>query len=113
MELLRERRDMNRGLGDALAQAFDVAATTAIFFFFGWLLDRWLGTKPLFMITLSLLCLIGKLYLMLTTYNEKMKRLEAERTETIRAQTQGRTQAKTATQTQTQTQGRTRSGEAR
>jgi hypothetical protein len=109
MELLRERRDMNRGLGDALAQAFDVAATTAIFFFFGWLLDRWLGTKPLFMITLSLLCLIGKLYLMLTTYNEKMKRLETERTETIRAQTQ----AKTATQTQTRTQGRTRSGEAR
>jgi len=87
MELLRERRDMNRGLGDALAQAFDVAATTAIFFFFGWLLDRWLGTAPIFMITLTLLCLIGKSYLMLTAYNEKMKRLEAERTETIRSQT--------------------------
>jgi F0F1-type ATP synthase assembly protein I len=109
MDLLRERRETNRGLGDALAQAFDVAATTAIFFFFGWLLDRWLGTKPLFMIMLTLLCLIAKLYLMLTTYNEKMKRLEAERTETVRAQAQGRSQAKTATQARS----RTRSGEAR
>jgi F0F1-type ATP synthase assembly protein I len=81
MDLLRERRELNRGLGDSLAQAFDVAGTTAIFFVFGWLLDRWLGTKPLFMITLTLLCLVGKIILMLATYNEKMKRLEAERRE--------------------------------
>jgi len=81
MDLLRERRDLNRGLGDALAQAFDVAGTTAIFFVFGWLLDRWLGTKPLFMIVLTLFCLIGKTVLMLYTYNDRMKRLEAERQE--------------------------------
>jgi F0F1-type ATP synthase assembly protein I len=81
MDLLRERRELNRGLGDALAQAFDVAGTTAIFFFFGWLLDRWLGTKPLFMIGLTLFCLISKLVLMLYTYNDRMKRLETERRE--------------------------------
>jgi F0F1-type ATP synthase assembly protein I len=81
MDLLRERRELNRGLGDALAQAFDVAGTTAIFFFFGWLLDHWLGTKHLFMIGLTLLCLIGKIVLMLYTYNDKMKHLEAERAE--------------------------------
>ena len=81
MDQLRERRELNRGLGDALAQAVDVAGTTAIFFFFGWLLDRWLGTKPLFMIVLTLFCLIGKIVLMLYSYNDKMKRLEAERQE--------------------------------
>jgi F0F1-type ATP synthase assembly protein I len=79
MDLLRERRELNQGFGDALAQAFEVVATTAIFFFLGWLLDRWLGTSPVFMITLSLVCLVGKLYLMLVAYNEKMKRLEGER----------------------------------
>jgi F0F1-type ATP synthase assembly protein I len=79
MDLLRERRELNQGFGDALAQAFEVVATTAIFFFLGWLLDRWLGTAPVFMIVLSLTCLVAKLYLMLVAYNEKMKRLEAER----------------------------------
>ncbi len=88
MDLLRERRDLNRGLGDALAQAFDVAGTTAIFFFLGWLLDRWLGTKPVFMITLTLLCLVAKIILMLATYNEKMKRLEAERRDRVTAGSQ-------------------------
>jgi F0F1-type ATP synthase assembly protein I len=79
MDQLRERRELNQGFGDSLAQAFEVVATTAIFFFIGWLIDRWLGTAPVFMIVLSLVCLVGKLYLMLVAYNEKMKRLEAER----------------------------------
>jgi hypothetical protein len=43
------------------------------------LVDRWLGTAPVFMIVLSLFCFVGKSYLLLVTYNEKMKRLEAER----------------------------------
>ena len=79
MDRLRERRELNQGFGDSLAQAFEVAATTAIFFFFGWLLDRWLGTAPVFMIALTMFCLVGKSYLLLVAYNEKMKRLEAER----------------------------------
>ncbi len=79
MDLLRERQELNRGLGDALAQAFEIAGTTAVFFFLGWLLDHWLGTKPAFMIGLTLLCLIGKTILMMASYNERMKRHEAER----------------------------------
>ena len=31
MDLLRERRELNQGLGDALATAFEFAATTGIF----------------------------------------------------------------------------------
>ena len=79
MDLLRERRELNQGLGDALATAFEIAATTAIFLGLGWLLDRWLGTAPIFMASLALCCIIGKSILLIAAYNEKMKRLEAER----------------------------------
>ena len=50
----------------------------------GWLLDRWLGTAPWFMVGLALFCLIGKSILLMATYNEKMKRHEAERVERLR-----------------------------
>ena len=84
MDLLRERRELNQGLGDAFATAFEFAAVTAIFLGIGWLLDRWLGTAPWFMVGLTLFCLIGKSILLLATYNEKMKRHEAERSERLR-----------------------------
>ena len=84
MDLLRERRELNQGLGDAFATAFEFAAVTAIFLGIGWLLDRWLGTAPWFMVGLALFCLIGKSILLLATYNEKMKRHEAERAERLR-----------------------------
>ena len=84
MDLLRERRELNQGLGDAFATAFEFAAVTAIFLGFGWLLDRWLGTAPWFMVGLALFCLIGKSILLMATYNEKMKRHEAERVERLR-----------------------------
>ncbi len=84
MDLLRERRELNQGLGDAFATAFEFAAVTAIFLGIGWLLDRWLGTAPWFMVGLTLFCLIGKSILLMATYNEKMKRHEAERVERLR-----------------------------
>jgi F0F1-type ATP synthase assembly protein I len=84
MDLLRERRELNQGLGDAFATAFEFAAVTAIFLGIGWLLDRWLGTAPWFMVGLTLFCLVGKSILLMATYNEKMKRHEAERVERLR-----------------------------
>jgi hypothetical protein len=55
---LRDRheltRETHRGFGDALAQAFELALTPAIFGAAGWLLDRWLGTWPVFALTLFL-----------------------------------------------------------
>jgi F0F1-type ATP synthase assembly protein I len=86
MDLLRERRELNQGLGDAFATAFELAATTGIFLGLGWLLDRWLGTAPLFMVALTLFCIIGKSVLLLATYNERMKRHEAERLQRSRGQ---------------------------
>lgn len=84
MDLLRQRRELNQGWGDAFATSFEFAATTAIFLFLGWLLDRWLGTAPAFMVALTLFCVVGKSILLAATYNEKMKRLEAERVERAR-----------------------------
>jgi F0F1-type ATP synthase assembly protein I len=84
MDLLRQRRELNQGWGDAFATSFEFAATTAIFLFLGWLLDRWLGTAPVFMVALALFCIVGKSILLAATYNEKMKRLEAERLERAR-----------------------------
>jgi F0F1-type ATP synthase assembly protein I len=45
---LQAKRELNAGFGDALARAFELVATPGIFGFLGWLLDRKLGTTPLF-----------------------------------------------------------------
>ena len=84
MDLLRQRRELNQGLGDALATSFEFAATTAIFLGLGWLLDRWLRTAPIFMVALAIFCIIGKSIMLAATYNEKMKRMEADRSERAR-----------------------------
>ena len=52
------KQEMNRGFGDALATAFELALTPAIMALIGWQLDRWLGTGPflflfLFVFTVS------------------------------------------------------------
>jgi F0F1-type ATP synthase assembly protein I len=84
MDLLRQRRELNQGPGDAFAAAFELAATTAVFLGLGWLIDRWLGTAPLFMVALTLFCIVGKSIVLLAAYNEKMKRIEGERRERAR-----------------------------
>jgi F0F1-type ATP synthase assembly protein I len=45
---LQAKRELNAGFGDALARAFELVATPGVFGFLGWLLDRKLGTTPLF-----------------------------------------------------------------
>jgi F0F1-type ATP synthase assembly protein I len=45
---LRDKRDLNNGFGDAMARAVELVVTPGIFGFLGWLLDRKLGTTPLF-----------------------------------------------------------------
>ena len=47
---LRDRQAMYNGFGDALARAFELVLTPAVFGFFGWLLDRWLETAPWMMV---------------------------------------------------------------
>jgi len=49
---LRERRELNNGFGNALARAVELTVSPVIFGLLGFLLDRWLGTRPLFMVAL-------------------------------------------------------------
>jgi F0F1-type ATP synthase assembly protein I len=68
-----DRRELNNGFGDALSRAFDLAVTPLVFGFFGWLLDRWLGTTPLFMLVLGLTTLTYMFWKMWSQYDAKMR----------------------------------------
>lgn len=64
---------------DALARGLDFAFVTLGFFGVGFVLDRWLGTTPLFMILLVVIALVGLFARIWYQYEASMRRLEAER----------------------------------
>jgi F0F1-type ATP synthase assembly protein I len=74
---LRDKRELNRGMGQALSQAFEFAATSAIFGLIGWWIDRRLGTQPLFIIVLTVACLVGQFAKVWYAYNAEMDRHDA------------------------------------
>ncbi len=57
----------------------DLALTLGAFLVLGWLLDRWVGTTPLFTISLTVLAAAGQFIRMKYVYDAEMERLEAER----------------------------------
>lgn len=67
--------------GDALAAAFELVATPALFAFFGWRIDRWLGTSPAFILVLTILTAAYSVYRLLAQYNREMSAHEAARRE--------------------------------
>ncbi len=75
---LSARRDLNNGFGDALSRAFEFAATPAIFGGFGYLIDQWLDTTPIFMIVLGAWAVVGSTVLWWYRYDARMKQIEAE-----------------------------------
>lgn len=66
---------------DNIGRGMDLALVTLVFLGIGYVLDRWLGTRPLFMITLFLLAAVGQFVKLWFGYEAKMKLLEAERAE--------------------------------
>ena len=50
---------MNRGFGEALAQAFEFAAIPVLFAALGWWLDDRLGTSPAFLVGLAVFGFVG------------------------------------------------------
>jgi F0F1-type ATP synthase assembly protein I len=72
-----ERRSLNNAFGEALAYAFEFAATAALFAGLGWLLDRWLGTEPVLMVTLAAFGFVGVCLRTVYRYKEKVE-LEEE-----------------------------------
>lgn len=77
MDLL-ERRELNNGFGAALSRAFELAVTPALFAGLGWLIDRRLGTGPLFLVLAFLFAVAGVGYITWFRYDEEMKAQEAD-----------------------------------
>jgi F0F1-type ATP synthase assembly protein I len=75
---LRTKRELNRGSAGALSAGFELAAVTAIFAGGGWLIDRWLGTRPVFMIVLVITALVGGFVRFWYSYDADMRRHEDE-----------------------------------
>ncbi len=76
---------MNTGTDDKIGKGIDVALVTLAFLGIGYLLDRWLGTKPLFMVGLVVLGLIGEFLRFWYDYDARMEVLEAQRAAGTRA----------------------------
>jgi F0F1-type ATP synthase assembly protein I len=55
------------------------AGTLVVFLGLGWLVDRWLGTQPVFMIAMVVLAVVGLGAKMYATYTTRMKDLESQR----------------------------------
>jgi F0F1-type ATP synthase assembly protein I len=70
---------------DNLGRGMDLALSTLVFLFLGYLLDRWLGTEPVFMIVLFLAGSVGQIVRLWFDYDARMKTLEAERATATRS----------------------------
>ncbi|MGH9272551.1 MAG: AtpZ/AtpI family protein [Ilumatobacteraceae bacterium] len=64
---------------DSTMHGIDVALTVGVFFGIGFLLDRWLGTTPWFMIIFTVLAGVGFFAKYKYNYDAKMDRHQAER----------------------------------
>src|SRR4051812_20609121 len=74
---LHQRRDLYNGFGDTLANAFELVFTPVVAGFLGFLLDRFVGTTPVFTVVFGVLALIGVVAKMYYTYLADMEAHEA------------------------------------
>ncbi len=74
-------RELKQGFGDAFAAAFELTVTPAIFGVVGWLIDRQLGTSPLFTIILVLITVGYAAWKMYRDYSQNLDQQAAERRE--------------------------------
>lgn len=73
---LQAKRELNAGFGDALARAFELVATPGVFGLLGWLLDRKLGTTPLFALVFFFVVLGYVVWKLWSGYVSDMQRHE-------------------------------------
>ena len=78
MDLLRTKRALHRGFGDALSNAFEFAVTIGVFLGVGWLLDDRLHIRPLFTVALTVFAVVGFSAKLWYAYEAKMKQHKAE-----------------------------------
>jgi F0F1-type ATP synthase assembly protein I len=68
---------------DKIGKGIDMALVTLVFLGVGYALDRWLDTKPWFMIALVVLALVGEFVRFWYDYDARMKVLEAKRASAV------------------------------
>ena len=73
--------DSNHGIG----RGMEFAVMVLLFFGVGYALDRWLDTKPIFMIAFVVLALIGEFVRFWYDYDARMKVLEEQRAASTRS----------------------------
>ena len=72
---------------DLFGRGMELAMALLVFLLLGWAIDNWLGTKPLFIIVLAMLALVGGGARIKYAYDESMERHQRERAEAMRATT--------------------------
>ena len=80
---------------DNVGRGIELVIGIVVFLGLGWLLDRWLGTKPIFMIAFFLFAVAGHMVKMWVGYDRKMRQHEAE----LKAKRQAATRTVTAATT--------------
>jgi ATP synthase protein I len=72
--------------GQTLGRGMDFALVVLVFLGVGYGLDRWLGTRPLFIIGLVLFSVVGQFMKMYFEYTATMQQHEAERAAGVQSQ---------------------------
>ncbi|MFZ8967519.1 MAG: hypothetical protein ACO20G_00620 [Ilumatobacteraceae bacterium] len=81
----RARDDRRIGADDNLGRGMEAAIMLGLFLGLGWLIDSWLGTRPGFMIGLTIFAAVGVFVRMKYAYEATITALEAERKNAARA----------------------------
>jgi hypothetical protein len=70
---LNDKRAMNQGFGDGMSRAFEIVATPLLFGGLGHLVDRLVGTTPVFVVALGLFGVIGTFVRLWYGYDTEMR----------------------------------------
>jgi F0F1-type ATP synthase assembly protein I len=84
MDLIPKKPLQQPNPGDAIGRGMELALLTLLFLGLGYVLDRWLDTKPIFMIVLVVLALVGQFVSLKYGYEQRMKEHEQARAENAR-----------------------------
>ena len=72
-----DQRDLYKGLDDGWTRAIELVLTPAVAGGLGFLMDRWLGTVPVFTIVFVVLAVVATFIKLWYAYEAKMRALDA------------------------------------
>jgi F0F1-type ATP synthase assembly protein I len=75
----RDRRATYRGFGDGFTQAFETAVIPALLALGGLKIDQWLGSVPVFTVTLALVGMVACFLRIYYDYSAKIDAQEKDR----------------------------------